>query len=40
MEEKNGFLYTSSSLVLFRSFSKSPYEELELARIHSAEDSR
>lgn len=40
IEEKNGFLYASSSLVLFRSFSRSPYGELQLARIHSAEDSR
>lgn len=39
MEEENGFLYTSLSLVLFRSFSKSQYGELQIARIHSAEDS-
>lgn len=39
MEEKNGFLYTSSPLVLFRSLSKSHYGEPEIARIHSAEDS-
>lgn len=40
MEKKNGLLYASSSLGLVRSFSKSRYEELEMARLRSAEDPR